>query len=99
MPQNQVFGFRPPSRFEAVAQHADEEEANCDHQSQSCSDSLAVVTPAEGEFGSDKLAPRRKHVFGPKSEREPSTREDFNLPRGRHAHIEGMSATCRRMPG
>src|SRR3954452_7470533 len=53
MPQNQVFGFQLPSRLEAVAQHADEEEANCDHQSQSCSDSLAAVTPADGVFGSD----------------------------------------------
>ena len=33
MPQHQDFGFQPPSRLEAVAQHADEEEANCDHQS------------------------------------------------------------------
>jgi len=37
MPQNQDFCFQPPSRLEAVAQHTDEEEANCDHQSQSCS--------------------------------------------------------------
>src|SRR6266849_1893322 len=53
MPQDEDFRFQPPSRLEAVAQHADEEEANCDHQSQSCSDSLAAVTPAEGVFGSD----------------------------------------------
>jgi len=31
MPQDQVFGFQPPSRLEAVAQHADEKEANCNH--------------------------------------------------------------------
>jgi hypothetical protein len=31
MPQHQVFGFQPPSRLEAVAQHADEKEANCNH--------------------------------------------------------------------
>jgi hypothetical protein len=31
MPQYQDFSFQPPSRLEAVAQHADEEEANCDH--------------------------------------------------------------------
>jgi hypothetical protein len=43
MPQYQVFGFQPPSRLEAVAQHADEEEANCDHQSQSCSDSFSPL--------------------------------------------------------
>src|SRR6266849_4826170 len=30
------------------------QEANCDHQSQSCSDSLAAVTPADGVFGSDR---------------------------------------------
>jgi hypothetical protein len=53
MTQHQDFGFQSPSRLEAVAQHADEEEANCDHQSQSCSDSLAAVTPADGVFGSD----------------------------------------------
>src|SRR5216684_6600278 len=53
MPQDQVFGFQPLPRLEAVAQHADEEEANCDHQSQSCSDSVAAVTPADPVFGSD----------------------------------------------
>ena len=31
MPQYQNFGFQPPPRLEAVAQHADEKEANCDH--------------------------------------------------------------------
>jgi hypothetical protein len=31
MPQNQNFGFQPPSRLEAVAQHADKKEANCNH--------------------------------------------------------------------
>src|SRR6266849_524033 len=31
MPQYQVFGFQPPARLEAVAQHADEKEANCNH--------------------------------------------------------------------
>jgi len=31
MPQYQDFGFRLPSRLEAVAQHADEKEANCNH--------------------------------------------------------------------
>jgi hypothetical protein len=53
MPQDEDFGFQPPSRPEAVAQHADDEEPNCDHQSQSCSDSLAAATPADGVFGSD----------------------------------------------
>jgi hypothetical protein len=32
MPQDQDFRFQPPSRREAVAQHTDEEEGNCDHQ-------------------------------------------------------------------
>jgi hypothetical protein len=31
MPQDQDFGFQPPSRLEAVAQHTDEQEAHCDH--------------------------------------------------------------------
>ena len=31
MPQYQVFGFQPPSRLEAVAQHANEKEGNCNH--------------------------------------------------------------------
>jgi hypothetical protein len=31
MPQQDDFGFPPPSRLEAVAQHADEKEANCNH--------------------------------------------------------------------
>jgi hypothetical protein len=31
VPQDQDFRFQPPSRLEAVAQHADEEKANCDH--------------------------------------------------------------------
>jgi hypothetical protein len=31
MPQYQDFGFQPPSRLDAVAQHTDEEEGNCNH--------------------------------------------------------------------
>ena len=31
MPQSQDFGFQPPPRLEAVAQHADEKEINCNH--------------------------------------------------------------------
>jgi hypothetical protein len=31
MPQNQDFGFELASRFEAVAQYANEKEANCNH--------------------------------------------------------------------
>ena len=30
--QDQDFRFQPPSRLEAVAQHADKKEANCNHQ-------------------------------------------------------------------
>jgi hypothetical protein len=44
MPKNQDFRFQLPLRLEAVAQHTDEEGSNCDHQPQSCSDSVAVVT-------------------------------------------------------
>jgi hypothetical protein len=59
MPQDQQLGFQPPSRLEAVAQHTDEDEDNCDHQPQSCSDSAAAVTPADGVFGSDSIYPPR----------------------------------------
>ena len=31
MPQYQDFRFQPPPRIEAVAQHADEKEGNCNH--------------------------------------------------------------------
>jgi hypothetical protein len=31
MPQYQDFGFQPPPRLEAVAQHADEKQGNCNH--------------------------------------------------------------------
>jgi len=31
MPQYQDFGFQSPSRLEAIAQHADEKEADCNH--------------------------------------------------------------------
>jgi hypothetical protein len=31
MPQYPDFGFQPPPRLEAVAQHADEKEGNCNH--------------------------------------------------------------------
>ncbi|MGH8598870.1 MAG: hypothetical protein ACREXT_19660 [Gammaproteobacteria bacterium] len=31
MPHYQDFGFQPPLRLEAVAQHADEKESNCNH--------------------------------------------------------------------
>jgi hypothetical protein len=31
MPQYQDFGLQPPSRLEAVAQHADKQEADCNH--------------------------------------------------------------------
>jgi hypothetical protein len=31
MPQDQDLGFQPRSQLEAVAQHADEKEANCNH--------------------------------------------------------------------
>jgi len=31
MPQDEDFGFQPASRLETVAQHADEQEADCNH--------------------------------------------------------------------
>jgi hypothetical protein len=31
MSQYQDFGFQPPPRLEAVAQHVDEKEGNCNH--------------------------------------------------------------------
>jgi hypothetical protein len=57
MPQDQDFGFETLPRLEAVAQHTDEEEGDGDHQPQSCSDSAAAVTPANGVFGSDTSGP------------------------------------------
>jgi hypothetical protein len=33
MPQHQDFGLKPPSRHEAVAQHADEQAGNREHPS------------------------------------------------------------------
>lgn len=45
MPQDREFRFQPPSRFEALAQHVHAEQGNCDHRPQSCSDSVAAVTP------------------------------------------------------
>src|SRR5437764_1335769 len=62
MPKDQDFRFQPASRLEAVAQRTDEEESNCDHQPQACSDSLAAVTPADGVFGSDS---RQEASCGP----------------------------------
>jgi len=31
MPQNKDFGFQPPSRLEAVAQHTADQNGNCNH--------------------------------------------------------------------
>ncbi len=31
MPQYQNFGFQAPSRLEAIAEYADEQEADCNH--------------------------------------------------------------------
>ena len=52
MPQHHDFGFQPSSRLEAVAQHADEKEGNCEH-STICSDSLVIANPMDGVFGTD----------------------------------------------
>jgi hypothetical protein len=53
VPQYPYFGFQPPPRPEAVEQQPDEKQANCDHQPQSCSDSVAAAIPTDGVFGSD----------------------------------------------
>jgi len=53
VPQYPYFGFQPPPRPEAVVQQPDEKQANCDHQPQSCSDSVAAAIPTDGVFGSD----------------------------------------------
>ena len=55
MPQNQSFGFQPPSRLETVVQQADEKEGNCEHPT-ICSDSLAIANPMDGVFGTDTRA-------------------------------------------
>src|SRR5262245_17492724 len=55
MAQYQNFSFEPPSRLEAVAQHAHEKKGNCHHRPGSCSDSALVATPADGVFGSEWL--------------------------------------------
>ena len=52
MPQHQDFDLKPSSRLEAVEQHAEEKEGNCEHP-QSCSDSPAIANPMDGVFGTD----------------------------------------------
>ncbi|MGH6812190.1 MAG: hypothetical protein ACREDM_07535 [Methylocella sp.] len=47
MPQYQDFGFQPPPRLEAVAQHADEKDGNCNHAT-ICSDSLLTASQGDG---------------------------------------------------
>jgi hypothetical protein len=44
MPKDEDFYFQQLSWLKEVAQHTNEEEGNCDHQSQSCPDSVAPVT-------------------------------------------------------
>ena len=58
MPQYQDFGFQSPSRLEAIAQHADEKEADCNH-ARSCSDSLVTASQMDWVFGSDTSQKRR----------------------------------------
>jgi hypothetical protein len=57
MPQHQDFGFKPSSRLETVAQHADEKEGNSEHPAniqQTCSDSPAIANQMDGVFGTDR---------------------------------------------
>ena len=53
MTQNHNFGFKPRSRLETVAQHAHQQQGNCDHQPQLCCDSSTATTLPDGVFGSD----------------------------------------------
>jgi hypothetical protein len=53
MPQYQDFGFQSPSRLEAIAQRADEKEADCNHAA-SCSDSPVTASQMDWVFGSDR---------------------------------------------
>ena len=62
MPQHQDFGFKPASRLEAVAQHADEKEGNCEHPT-ICSDSLAFANPMDRVFGTDKARQELGHPY------------------------------------
>ena len=62
MPQHQDFDFKPSSRLEAVAQHAEEKEGNCEH-SQSCSDSPAIANPMDGVFGTDRTQFLRAAIY------------------------------------
>ena len=50
MPQYQDFGFQLPPRLEAVPQHADEKEANCNHVTIVF---LLTASQGDGVFGSD----------------------------------------------
>jgi hypothetical protein len=52
MPQYQDFGFQPPPRLEAVAQHAAKRKAIAIMR-RSCSDSLLTASQVDGVFGSD----------------------------------------------
>jgi hypothetical protein len=54
MPQYQDFGFQPPPQLEAVTQHADEKEGNCNMR-RSCSDSLLTASQVDGVFGTGKV--------------------------------------------
>src|SRR5262249_18662747 len=82
MPQYQDFGFQPPARLEAVAQHPNEKKGNCDHQPQSWSDSAADVTPADGVFGRDSPFASRNSVslrpMPPTAPAAPVTRIGFS---------------------
>jgi hypothetical protein len=71
MTQNHNFGFKSRSRLEAVAQHADEKQGNCDHQPQLCCDSPTAATPPDEVFGSDN------------SREKPSNKAAPSLPQGK----------------
>jgi hypothetical protein len=54
MPQYQDFGFQSPSRLEAIAQRADEKEADCNHAA-IISDSPVTASQMDWVFGSDTI--------------------------------------------
>src|ERR1035437_7155919 len=62
MTQNHNFGFKPRSRLEAVAQHAHQQDSNCDHQPQLCCDSSTAATLPDGVFGSDRSHLKRTGI-------------------------------------
>jgi hypothetical protein len=64
MPQYQDFGFQPPLRLAAVAQHTDEKEGNCNHATIMLY-SLLTASQGDGVFGSDRPSTRPRLAVCP----------------------------------